>query len=150
MDRIVIVGAGVAGLRAAERLRELRFSGEILVIGDEHHRPYHRPPLSKAVLAGKRGLRDIMLPTYEPLDVQWRTGVSAVKLDPARHILTLTGDEELRYDGLVIATGTVARRPAGIPWHDPRIHVLRTIEDATSLRFDLIRLRGPVVIIGSG
>jgi NADPH-dependent 2,4-dienoyl-CoA reductase/sulfur reductase-like enzyme len=150
MNRIVIVGAGVAGLRAAERLRQLGFAGEVLIVGDEHNRPYHRPPLSKDILSGKQTLRDITLSTYEPLNVRWRNGVSAQRLDPARHILTLTGDEDIRYDGLIVATGTIARRPAGIPWHDPRIHVLRTIQDAARLRHHLSVWRGRVVVVGSG
>src|SRR5256885_10223467 len=72
-DRIVIVGAGVAGLRAAERLRELKFDGEIVLIGDEARRPYHRPMISKALVMGTERPSDVGLSHYLPdLDIHWR------------------------------------------------------------------------------
>ncbi|WP_163507340.1 NAD(P)/FAD-dependent oxidoreductase [Fodinicola acaciae] len=149
-QRIVIVGAGLAGLRAAERLRELRFDGDILIVGDEPYAPYHRPALSKQVLTQRGGADDITLRSYVDLGDCWRIGTRAWRLAPGRHVVSLPGGEELRYDGLVIATGVQARHLSGAPRQDPRIHVLRTLDDAWSIRATLSRSRGRVVVIGTG
>ncbi|HEX5117097.1 MAG TPA: FAD-dependent oxidoreductase [Pseudonocardiaceae bacterium] len=148
-DRFVIVGAGLAGLRAAERFRELGFTGELVVIGAERRRPYHRPALSKGLLTGEVRPRDLTLRGYVPLDAVWRSGTHVLKLDPRRHVIELAGEEEIRYDGLVIATGVQARHLPGAPRHDLRVHVLRTMGDALALRRGLTA-GGRVVVIGGG
>jgi len=79
LDRIVIVGAGLAALRCAERLRELGHTGTITVIGDEDHRPYNRPPLSKQLLAGKVGPQSLRLRTFTDPDATWRLGEAVVR-----------------------------------------------------------------------
>ncbi|HEX4702637.1 MAG TPA: FAD/NAD(P)-binding oxidoreductase [Pseudonocardiaceae bacterium] len=149
-ERIVVVGAGLAGLRAAERLRELDFSGEVVIIGAERRRPYHRPALSKQLLTGALRPRDLTLRSYVPLDATWRRGAYVMKLDTRRHMVELAGEEEIRYDGLVIATGVQARHLAGAPRHDPRVHVLRTMGDAIALQRGLAGGNGKVVVIGGG
>src|SRR5262249_44157436 len=102
-DRIVIVGAGVAGLRAAQRLRELGFDGEVVIIGEEARRPYHRPMVSKHLVTGAIRPLDAYLKPYVELDAHWRLGTRATWLDTQQRVVHLPGGEELWYDGLVIA-----------------------------------------------
>src|SRR5256885_12689794 len=149
-ERIVVVGAGAAGLRAAERLRELNFDGELIIISEERYRPYHRPALSKQLLSGKLRPRDIVLPVHTELDAVWRFNTRASYLEPDEHVLHLPGGEEIDYDGLVIATGMQARHLAGAPRHDPRVHVLRTVADAVGVQRVLARSRGGLAVIGGG
>lgn len=149
-DRIVVVGGGVAGLRAAERLRELGFDGEIIIVGDERRRPYHRPMVSKQLVTGAVRPLDVDLKSYVELDAHWRLGTRATHLDTSQRVVYLPGNEELWYDGLVIATGVVPRHLPGAPRYDPRVRVLRTVEDALSLRRALMSTTQPAVVIGSG
>jgi len=149
-DRIVIVGAGVGGLRAAERLRELGFDGEVVIVGDERRRPYHRPMVSKQLITGNVRPHEAELKTYTELDAHWRLGTRATHLDTKQRVLHLPGKEELWYDGLIIATGVVPMHLPGSPRHDPRVRVLRTVEDAVSLRRALTASSKPAVVIGSG
>lgn len=149
--RIVIVGASLAGLRAAETLRAEGFAGELTLIGDEPYEPYDRPPLSKAVLLGRASPHHTELPHRRETDAKWRLGVAATGLDlPARRVRLADGDE-VEYDRLLIATGVRAR-----PWpkeEEARLDgvcLLRTREDAADL---VRRLRaGPrrVFVIGAG
>ncbi|HJP79393.1 MAG TPA: FAD-dependent oxidoreductase [Pseudonocardiaceae bacterium] len=149
-ERIVVAGAGVAGLRAAERLRELGFAGELVIIGAEPHRPYHRPAVSKQLVTDEWKPADAILPAYRALDAHWRLGTTALRLDPSRRLLALPGEEKLRYDGLVIATGIAAKHLPGAPGHHPRIQRLRTLRDALTLRAGLAGDKGPVVVVGTG
>ncbi|MGI8648265.1 MAG: FAD-dependent oxidoreductase [Acidimicrobiales bacterium] len=148
--RIVIVGAGLAGLRAAERLSELNFDGEVLIIGEEQHRPYHRPGLIDQLLTGKLDSHDMALRTYVELGDCWRIGTRVYRLDPAQHLLYLPGAEKLRYDGLIIATGLRPRLLPGAPLRDPRVHLLRTLDEAAAIRSTLAASKGRVVVIGTG
>ncbi|MTD55126.1 NAD(P)/FAD-dependent oxidoreductase [Amycolatopsis pithecellobii] len=148
-ERIVIAGAGLAGLRAAERVRELGFTGELVIAGAERHRPYHRPALSKQFLAGDLGRRELTLAGYVDLDADWRLGKTVRRLDPQRRLVQIGRAKPLRYDGLVIATGVRARTLPGVP-SDPRVRVLRTIEDAEALQRLLLADDRPCVIIGGG
>lgn len=149
-ERIVVVGAGLAGLRAAERLRELGFGGELVIVGAERRRPYHRPALSKQLLTGQLRPKDLTLRSYVPLDAIWRRGAYVMKLDARHHMVELAGDEQIRYDGLVIATGVQAKHLSGAPRHDPRVHVLRTMGDALALQRSIANGNGKVVVIGGG
>ncbi|HEX3778919.1 MAG TPA: FAD-dependent oxidoreductase [Pseudonocardiaceae bacterium] len=150
MEQIVIVGAGLAALRAAERLRELGFDGRVVIVGDEPHRPYHRPALSKQIITGALKPNELTFPAYTELDVRWRLRTSAQSLDLGRRIVELPGGEELHYDGLIIATGVESRHLPGTPRHDPRVHMLRTVDDAEELVGTLRASRGRVVIVGTG
>jgi len=149
-ERIVVVGAGLTGLRAAERLRELKYEGEVLIIGDERVPPYHRPALSKQLLMGTLQPSDLTLPAYEEVGAKWRLGTEVRQLLPRNKTLQLPGGEEITYDGLVIATGVEARRPNDVPYHDPRILVLRTLRDALDLERAVSSTRGPVAVVGGG
>jgi NADPH-dependent 2,4-dienoyl-CoA reductase/sulfur reductase-like enzyme len=143
----VVVGAGLAGLRAAQTLRRKGFDGPLTIVGDEPHRPYNRPPLSKQVLAGTMSLADCTLPD-DDLDVSWLLGRTATALDPSRKVVTLDGADELDYERLIIATGCRARH-----WPTPvdldGVHVLRTIDDAIALR-DAATTSRHVTIVGAG
>jgi 3-phenylpropionate/trans-cinnamate dioxygenase ferredoxin reductase component len=151
---VVVVGASLAGLRAAEELRHRGFGGRLTVVGDEEHRPYDRPPLSKQVLAGSWDLDRIELTVggaggLDGLDVDWRLGTRATGLDSAGRRVTLAGGEELPYDGLVIATGA---RPRSLPGTGelPGVHTLRTLDDCLAVRADLDAGAGRVVVVGAG
>src|SRR5262245_29308393 len=112
LGRIVIAGASLAGLCAAETLRAEGFGGPLTVIGDEPYPPYDRPPLSKAVLTGWIAAEQTQLPRRETLaDVEWRLGVAATGLDPWHKQVILADGHSIAYDRLLIATGTRAR-----PW----------------------------------
>jgi NADPH-dependent 2,4-dienoyl-CoA reductase/sulfur reductase-like enzyme len=149
-ERIVIVGGGLAGVRSGERLREMGFDGEIVIVSAERHLPYHRPALSKEVITGELHWSDLGLATAPELDAQWRMGVMASGLDTSTRTVSLPGGEELRYDGLVIATGVDSRHLDGVPRHDPRVHQLRTLDDAVGIRKAMSSSQGQVVVIGGG
>jgi NADPH-dependent 2,4-dienoyl-CoA reductase/sulfur reductase-like enzyme len=141
--RIAIVGSALAGFAAARALRRQSFDGEIVVIGAERHRPYDRPPLSKGFLTGGCSAAELALEDPdEELDVRWRLGVPAARLDPANRRIVLGDGEEIRADGVVVATGARARRLPGT-------HTLRTLDDAIALRAAL-RPGARLVIIGAG
>lgn len=144
INKVTVVGASLAGLRAVQSLRREGFGGEITLVGAETHLPYNRPPLSKSVL---RGDDDVSLPGAEELGDHWLRGRRAVRLDPRARSVTLDDGTEIGYDGLVIATGARPRRPAGQPGE---VHTLRTIEDALALRAELESGHEHVVVIGGG
>ncbi|MPZ83575.1 MAG: NAD(P)/FAD-dependent oxidoreductase [Actinophytocola sp.] len=148
-ERIVVVGAGAAGLRAAERVRELGFTGELMILTEEPFRPYHRPALTKQLLTGAVRPKDLLLP-YADLDAVWRYRTRVARLDPEEHLLFLPGGEEIEYDGLVIATGMQPRHLPGAPRQDPRVHVMRSIGDAIRIQKNLRASKGRVAMIGGG
>ncbi|GGO11704.1 NAD(P)/FAD-dependent oxidoreductase [Microbispora bryophytorum] len=141
MDHVVVVGAGLAGVRSIEALRAGGFTGRITLIGEEHHRPYDRPPLSKAVLLGETD-STVVDSDLDALDVRLCLGTAAKGL---RDGVLETTEGELEYDGLVIATGATPIRLRG----EGRQHVLRTIEDALTLRERLVP-GARVAVVGAG
>ncbi|MFI9383533.1 NAD(P)/FAD-dependent oxidoreductase [Kutzneria sp. NPDC052558] len=150
LPRIVVVGAGIAGLCSAERLRELGFDGEIVIIGAEPTLPVHRPSLSKQFLTGELAAKDVLTAPADDLDATWRLNTSVSQLDSRRRIVHLPGGEELDYDGLIIASGVEPRRhPGGLNGH-PRAAVIRTRADTRRLRQLLDGSREQVVVIGTG
>ncbi|MGG6382515.1 NAD(P)/FAD-dependent oxidoreductase [Paenarthrobacter sp. NEAU-H11] len=157
--RIVVVGGSLGGQRSAEQLRAKGWDGEIVVIGAEHHPPYQRPPLSKAVLTDE-GLRepaaadllarpDVALRQRPGVEgITWITGHSAVGLDLASRTVAMDDGSDLAFDGLILATGLRPRRLA-LEGGTASRHVLRTLEDAISLRAALqpgVR----VAVVGAG
>ncbi|QNP74845.1 NAD(P)/FAD-dependent oxidoreductase [Streptomyces roseirectus] len=148
--RVVVAGASMAGLRAAEQLRAAGWTGAITLVGDEPHMPYNRPPLSKEVLAGKAAFTSLSFrPRASVADVQWRLGTKAVAARLARNTVELDDGETLSYDGLVVATGM---RPRRLSCPGPLVgrHTVRTIDDAQSLRQALTRPAVRVVVVGGG
>jgi NADPH-dependent 2,4-dienoyl-CoA reductase/sulfur reductase-like enzyme len=147
---IAVVGASLAGVRAVETLRADGFSGSITLIGAESRAPYDRPPLSKEILRGEWQADKIQLRRdgYDGLALDLRLGRRAVELRSSERKLVLDDGANVAFDGLVIATGTEARRlPAGDGLDG--VYVLRTLDDALALRAALER--GPrVVIVGAG
>ena len=136
MRHVAIVGASLAGVSAAEGLRERGFDGDITLLDAEASLPYDRPPLSKGALKGDQPFEDLLLrpPSwYEEQGVHLRLGQPVRALDTSSRTLHLHGHDELRFDGLVIATGSAAR-DLPIPCGDPSgIHRLRTLEDSRRL-----------------
>lgn len=147
-DRIVIVGGSLAGLRAAETLRQHGHDGPITIVGEESHRPYDRPPLSKQVLTGKVGPEATALPAPDELGIDWVLGRAATGVQLERRRLTVDGGEDLPYDRLLIATGAAPRVLRDAP-PGPGVHYLRTLDDAIALRADLQKSEG-LVVIGAG
>ncbi|MGP4005103.1 NAD(P)/FAD-dependent oxidoreductase [Streptomyces sp. 4N124] len=149
MRTVAVVGASLAGLSAARSLRKQGYDGRLVVIGDEPHRPYDRPPLSKEFLAGALGEADLALETDgEDLRAEWLLGTRATGLDRAERAVRLADGREVRADGIVIATGAAARTlpgSAGLAG----VHALRTLDDARALR-DELALGGRLVVIGGG
>ncbi|SNS38010.1 Reductase C-terminal [Geodermatophilus saharensis] len=147
---IAVVGASLAGLSAARALRDQSYDGRIVVIGDEVHAPYDRPPLSKEFLAGTASRQDIALgaPDDEDLQLEWRLGTTAVGLDSLGRSVRLADGSAVRADGVVLATGARARRLPGGDGLDG-VHVLRSLDDAIALREDLA-VAERLVVIGAG
>jgi 3-phenylpropionate/trans-cinnamate dioxygenase ferredoxin reductase subunit len=150
--RIVIVGGGMAGAKAAETLRDEGYEGALTILGAEDERPYERPPLSKDLLRGESEREAAHVhPSgfYEERDIDLRTGVAATAIDVAGHAVTLEDGERLSYDRLLLATGAEPRR-IGIPGADlDGVLVLRTIGDSERLAA-AIRGDGRLVVIGAG
>lgn len=141
MNHVVVVGAGLAGVRSVEALRGRGYAGRITLVGEERHRPYDRPPLSKAVLLGSTD-QTYVDSDLDALEVDFRPGVSAKGLHEG---VVETTEGEFAYDGLVIATGA---EPIMLPGVGTQ-HVLRTIDDALNLRERFVS-GARVSIIGAG
>ncbi len=147
--KIVVVGAGLAGLRACEQLRAQGWSEPILVIGEEVHPPYNRPPLTKSAL--RDGVDPAILTFRQRAstdDVEWRLGSRVVRADLAEHSLTVDDGSLLSYDGLVVATGVRSRR-LSLEAPLSQRHAIRTIQDAQALH-PLLTPGARVVVIGGG
>ncbi|TLH57584.1 FAD-dependent oxidoreductase [Mycolicibacterium aubagnense] len=144
-----MVGASLAGLSAARALRTQGFDGQLTVIGDEPQRPYDRPPLSKEFLCGNLSEADLALESDDDdLQADWRLGVAAAKLDGCGGAIELADGTRIDADGVVIATGSRARRWPGCE-DMAGVHVIRTIADAVALREDLVP-GAQLVVIGAG
>lgn len=148
---IVIVGASLAGLRAAETLRLEGFAGRLTVIGDEPYAPYDRPPLSKAVLTGWVPAAHTTLPRRCAVDAEWRLGVAATGLDIRTKRVQLADGAEVGFDRLLIATGTRARAwPNAMEAALDGVFTLRGRDDAAQLQERLAARPRRVLIIGAG
>jgi NADPH-dependent 2,4-dienoyl-CoA reductase/sulfur reductase-like enzyme len=133
------VGASLAGLRAAQAARAAGFSGSLVIVGEEPHRPYTRPPLSKELLQGVHTPEQTAFPSA--IDAVWRLGEKAVGLDRERkQVITERGT--VPYDRLVVATGARARTLPGA-------HTLRTLDDALALKGKFASIRS-LAIVGAG
>jgi NADPH-dependent 2,4-dienoyl-CoA reductase/sulfur reductase-like enzyme len=150
-SRIVIVGASLAGLHAAEALHAEGFAGDLTLIGDEPYEPYDRPPLSKRVLAGRMPGGHALLPRTRDLRAEWLLGVAATRLDAAGHRVLLSDGRQLDFDKVLICTGTRAR-----PWPNREegaldgVFVVRGLDDAERLRARLAAGPRRVLVIGGG
>ncbi|WP_051033832.1 FAD-dependent oxidoreductase [Rhodococcus sp. JVH1] len=147
VEKIVVVGASLAGLRTAEALRRHGFAGSLTVIGDEAHAPYNRPPLSKSALGENAELTDFQFPHDLGDDVTWRLGVRAVSADLDAGRVELDDSDIETFDVLVAATGLTPRR-LDLPGPAKGRHVVRTYDDARALAPEL-RDHGTVVILGA-
>ena len=149
-DTFAIVGAGLAGAKAAETLREEGFDGRLVLLGAEPEPPYERPPLSKEYLRGE-GEKPYVHEAgfYADHDIELRVGERVVSLDPGRRELALDSGERLAYDRLLLATGAAPRRPPIPGAHLGGVHHLRTIADSDALRARLQAGRR-LVVVGAG
>ncbi|MFI1163846.1 NAD(P)/FAD-dependent oxidoreductase [Streptomyces sp. NPDC020801] len=144
--RVVVVGAGMAGVQTAVALREQGFTGTVTLIGAEPHQPYDRPPLSKAVLLGKAegSAFDV---DFEALGLELRLGCEALAVRTDTHVLD-TPAGPVPYDVLVLATGA---EPIRLPGTEgvPGVHLLRTLDDAERLR-PVLAGQHDIVVVGAG
>jgi NADPH-dependent 2,4-dienoyl-CoA reductase/sulfur reductase-like enzyme len=151
MQRVVIVGASLAGLRAAQALRKRGFAGKVSLVGAEPHAPYDRPPLSKQLLSGEWPADKLFFhkrEKHDALELEQRFGVAARSLSVATNEVVLENGERIAYDGLIIATGARTRQltaASGLAG----VHCLRTLDDALAIRA-AIEQRPRVVIVGAG
>jgi 3-phenylpropionate/trans-cinnamate dioxygenase ferredoxin reductase subunit len=149
----VIVGASLAGAKAAETLREEGFTGRVLLIGDEAERPYERPPLSKGFLLGQEPGDKAHVHEadwYEKHDVELRLGVTVTSIDRAARQVRLSTDESVGYDRLLLTTGASPRR-LDVPGGELEgIHYLRTMADSAALKEAFASGGRRVVVAGAG
>lgn len=152
IEQIVIVGAGLAGARAAESLRKDGYDGAITLLGDEPERPYRRPPLSKDYLRGESERERVYVHPegfYAENQIDLRPSTAVRAIDPASREVVLDGDRRLPFDRLLLATGA---RPKKLPLPGadlPGVLSLRTLADAESLRAAAADAER-IVVIGSG
>jgi 3-phenylpropionate/trans-cinnamate dioxygenase ferredoxin reductase component len=148
----IIVGGGLAGALAAQTLREEGFDGRITLLGDEPHRPYERPPLSKDYLQGKADRDSIFAhpePWYAEHAVELRLGTAVTSLDPgARTVTTATG-VQLGYDKLLLTTGSTPRRLTVAGADLDGVHYLRSVDDSERIKAGFAQAHR-VAIIGAG
>lgn len=155
-DSVVIIGAGQAGVQTAEALRTLGFAGAITLMGDEPHAPYHRPPLSKAWMAGEMDAAQLVMRSPEVLarkDITLRTGCSVQAIHRATKTVALADGSTVPYTGLVLATGSTPRTLT-LPGADAKgVLALRSRDDASAISAHMavcVEKGLGVVIIGGG
>lgn len=149
---VVIVGGGHAGGQAAASLRQEGYEGEVIVVADEPHIPYQRPPLSKQYLAGEYGLERVYLRPekfYEDKRIAVRKGVRVLEIDPNARTLECSNSETLAYDKLLLATGSRPRKLVTAGDDLAGVHYLRTIADVDAIRRDFQPGRR-IAIVGGG
>ncbi|HEX4197382.1 MAG TPA: FAD-dependent oxidoreductase [Caulobacteraceae bacterium] len=149
---VVIVGAGLAGVRVAEGLRAAGFPGRIVLVGDEPHAPYDRPPLSKAVLQEEGQEHAIGLSpegAMAALNVELKLGRAGVAIRRQARELELSDGERIGFDRLVLATGSSVRTLETLPLGAPGVHYMRGLDDALALRAALTG-GARVAIVGGG
>jgi 3-phenylpropionate/trans-cinnamate dioxygenase ferredoxin reductase subunit len=153
---ILIIGAGQAGVQTAEALRAGGFEGLITLLGDEPHGPYHRPPLSKAWLAGEMDAAQLVMRAPEMLarkNIELRTDCKVTAIDRSAKSVTLADGSTLPYSGLVLATGST---PRTLPLPGGNAHgvlALRSRDDASAIADRMavcIERQLPLVVIGGG
>jgi 3-phenylpropionate/trans-cinnamate dioxygenase ferredoxin reductase subunit len=148
---IVVVGGGLAAAKAVEGLRDQGYDGRVVVVGEEQHRPYERPPLSKGYLLGEEEIESAFVHPpewYADHRVDLRLGTAASALDLATHVVVTDG-EPLRYDKLLLATGASPRRLAVADDSGAPVAYLRTIDDSRRLKAALEPGRR-IVVVGGG
>ena len=148
----VIVGGGHAAAQCALSLRQHHWSGGITVVGDEPLQPYHRPPLSKGYLKGETGPEQILIrpaALYAQKDIAFRLGARVVAIDRAQHTVVLADGSSLAYDKVVLATGSLNRKPPIEGIDLPGVHVLRTAAEADALR-RAVTGASRILILGGG
>lgn len=151
-DTIVIVGASLAGGRAAESLRKLGHTGRVVLIGAERDRPYDRPPLSKKAMRGQLAEDKLFFRAedyYDKSGIELRTGVRATRLDAASRAVELSDGTKVHFDKLLIATGADVRRLTCEGADLAGVHYLRTLEDARGIRAELAPGKR-LVVVGAG
>jgi 3-phenylpropionate/trans-cinnamate dioxygenase ferredoxin reductase subunit len=149
---IVIVGAGLAGVRCALALREAGYDGAVTLVGEEPHAPYDRPPLSKAVLLKEQDIAACTLASVDELRarrIEFRAAAAVRAIDRARCRVALADGEELPYERLLLATGAEPRRLQVPGAQRAGVHTLRTADDARQLAAQLAPSRR-VVLVGGG
>jgi 3-phenylpropionate/trans-cinnamate dioxygenase ferredoxin reductase subunit len=148
----VIVGASLAGAKAAETLREEGFDGRVVLVGAEEERPYERPPLSKDYLRGEVGREKVYVHDegfYAEHDIELRLGRTALSLDTANFRLELDDGEQLSYDRLLLTTGAEPRR-ISVPGAElDGVYYLRSVRDSDALR-ERLDGGGAAVVVGAG
>jgi len=152
LDRFVIVGASLAGAKAAEALREQGFEGQIVLIGAEAHRPYARPELSKGYLAGSTELAKVYVhgpEWYAEHDVELRLGVRATAIDRTERRVRLDDGSDLGYDKLLLVTGSRPRHLDAPGADAAGVYYLRTVEDSQALSRLFTEIK-QLVVIGAG
>ena len=148
MSRVVIVGAGIAGVSAAAALRAAGHEGTIDLVGAEPQLPYRRPPVSKEIMRGEKTADQIRIKKAEwfaAQGIELRTGVTAEEIDGDRRTVALDDGHVLAYDQLLIATGGTARSP----WQASGVRTLRDLADVPRLHHELVA-GSPVVVVGAG
>lgn len=149
---VVIIGGGLAGAKTTEALREQGYVGDVALVAAEEHPPYERPPLSKDYLAGRASFDDAVVHSedwYREHDIALHAGTRATAIDTTAHHVTLDDGEQLPYDKLVLATGSVPRRLEVEGADAAGVHVLRTVEDSDAIRSTFGDGRR-LVLIGGG
>lgn len=147
---VVVVGAGLGGIRVAENLRNNGFADPVTLVGAETHPPYDRPPLSKSVLLGKDDRVDLKPEEfYGENDIALRLGSAVTAVSPADKTITLASGDTVAYDTLVLATGLDPRPFPGLADAVAGVHMIRTYDDAVALRGE-IDSASTAVVIGAG
>ncbi|MFN8164233.1 MAG: FAD/NAD(P)-binding oxidoreductase [Solirubrobacterales bacterium] len=146
---VLVVGASLAGLHAAEALRETGYQGGLTILGAERSTPYDRPPLSKELLLGEKSSEDVRLAVSERIEADWILGQRAVALDTVEKLVRTDQGAELRYGALIVATGSEPRRRPGLEPDGERVLELRTLDDAVRLR-RVLREADRILVVGGG
>lgn len=152
VERVVIVGGGLGGAKAAEALREQGFTGALTLVGAEDELPYQRPPLSKGYLAGTEPWEKALVLTrewYDAHEVELRLGVRATGIEPAAHQVLLGDGTSLGYDRLILSTGSTPRRLSVPGATATGVHTLRDRADSEAIG-SLFGTGRRLVVVGAG